>query len=207
MAHAKVYGVCGNKCAVEVSPKSEQWQLVETKTVTGGTDVTISFYRYKNLILVQTVGKWNASAYRNVQFPDNMPAAIAFFGNKSVSEISVNRNGRTLNLNGQNFNYLQLIFIVNDDPVNVTCDISSTSIKKNENLIIKAEANGGDFDYTYKFVAQNVATGEEIILQNWANISTFTWKPTTAGSYIIFVYAKDSKNVSATSEGKSITVI
>lgn len=205
MAHKKVFGVCENKCQVEVSPKSERFELIGAIPVKVGTIVEVKFYKYKNMILVQCSGEWATSANVDLNFPDGIPKVIATFQNSTL--LSVKGGTRKLKLYGRYFDKAQLMFIVDNDALSVSCDVSKTGVAANEKVVIKAEADGGTYDYTYCFKAHDLTNDTWNTLNECDKLSTFVWVPTVAGNYEILVTVKDSDNVSAESDLISIEVV
>ncbi|MBD5135246.1 MAG: starch-binding protein [Lachnospiraceae bacterium] len=84
-----------------------------------------------------------------------------------------------------------------------TVDKASGSVKVGDSIKLSVKATAQK-EITYKFTA--LSGDNENIISNYSGNSTVTWKPKAAGTYILYVYVKDSDGNIVSKEIEGYTV-
>lgn len=196
MAHNKVYGVCENKCKVEVSPKSERFKLIETINLS--MNFRVSFYRFKNVVLAHISGTLPKSPL-TVEYPESIPYPLYPTSARNVVNsgyakiLSTDDKNLTLQGNPNASFECDLFFLVSDDPTSAVCSVSRTTLNVGDKIIIKADINNDNWDHEwqYKFIVKNMTTGHDTVIKQYSTDNTYLVNISTAGAKEFYVIAKD----------------
>lgn len=164
-----------------------------TATATGGT----GSYKYSYIVHNKTTGEWARIKDKGTSNTFTWEAGST--GTRVFYIDVTDASGKTVRAQG--------ITVVTEDAkeLKVTGTASVKSLSVGGKTVITASASGGAGSYTYSYVVKNMATGEWYRF-SFRNSETLTWEPTSKGTRVFYVEAKDSKGNVVRSEGITITV-
>lgn len=194
MAHNKVYGVCQNKCSVEVSPKSEKFERVYYTNP--GPNCSIEFYRFKNLMLMRIYGKIPYTPL-TVEYPEDIPYIMGRWAAREANDNGIIRaesETRQITIQG-NINGLfdsELFFLIEGEPIKVVCEVSRTELKAGDNIWVRVNIENGDnHTWQYKYVVKQMSSGASALIGQYTNDTQYIAPISSVGTKDVYVVARD----------------
>ena len=102
--------------------------------------------------------------------------------------------------NGKIINKVIKNYVVKGKKVLSVAKKSSYRYKVNKTVKLSAKITGDTAKHLYKFAYRKSGSKKTYTIKNYSTKSYVNWKPKTAGTYYIYVYAKPSKNAGAISK-------
>lgn len=207
MSHDLAFGICENKCSVEVSKKSEKFELVQTIEIDRNN--SIKLYKYKNLVSAVIILKGFSGTDIAFTYSTDIPICIEgarVYGSDN-NYARIIKNTRQILLSGRGSFTCNLMFFVADESFKISCESNRKNVLLGESVILKAKTTGNSDEYLYKFVARNAVTGNENDLSEFSEAKIFEYKFKNANSFNVYCVAKrKDKAAQYKSEYVAITV-
>jgi hypothetical protein len=174
------------------SPQVSGTPITLTAAATGG----IATYQYKFLASLNggsatTLRTWGTSATHTWTPSSAGSYVITVWARSAGVTADAAEASRTLN------------FTVSPAPLTVNSLTANPASPREVNtaITLSASASNGTAPYQYKFLS-SLNGGAQTTLRNWGSSANFTWTPTTAGTYVITVWARSSGNTADAAEAQ-----
>ena len=185
----KVTAALANKSTISATKITLGSSITVTGTASGGT----APYKYAGYYKKSTATAY--TAFRTASTTRTMSLKPAAVGKYNLRIKVKDATGKVVN---KDFTVTVTAALTNK------AALSASSITLGKAVMINCAASGGSGSYQYAASYKNVTTGSSYkLLRGYSSYAKMAFKPTTAGTYTVFVKVKDGAN---TVKAKSLTL-